>query len=199
MAGDHHTTQASANRVHNSWDVLGICSWSTGTGNGSWRLQAITWTNADLSSVEFVAFLLQNGVLWDIGLMHSGIFATGLFAYCLGLCRKLWISLPNCRCAWWRHQMETLSALLTRCARNSPVTGESPLQRTLTRSFDVFFDLRLNKRLFNNRDAGDLRRHRAHYDVTIMAWIRLTRTTKACDKETTVAGYHHNDMGAVAI
>ena len=30
---------------------------------------------------------------------------------------------------------------------NSPVTSEFPSQRTVTRSFDVFFDLRLNKRL----------------------------------------------------
>ena len=33
------------------------------------------------------------------------------------------------------------------CAGNSPVTGEFPSQRPMTRSFDVFFDLRLNKRL----------------------------------------------------
>ena len=33
------------------------------------------------------------------------------------------------------------------CAGNSPVTGEFPSQRRVTRSFDVFFDLRLNKRL----------------------------------------------------
>ena len=32
-------------------------------------------------------------------------------------------------------------------ARNSPVTGEFPSHRPVTRSFDVFFDLRLNKRL----------------------------------------------------
>ena len=49
--------------------------------------------------------------------------------------------------AWWRHQMETFSALLTICAGNSPVPGELPAQRPVTRSFDVFFDLRLNKRL----------------------------------------------------
>ena len=30
--------------------------------------------------------------------------------------------------------------------RNSPVSGEFPPQRPVTRSFDVFFDLRLNKR-----------------------------------------------------
>ena len=49
--------------------------------------------------------------------------------------------------AWWRHQMETFSAFLTICAGNSPVTGEYPAQRPVTRSFDVFLDLRLNKRL----------------------------------------------------
>ena len=63
--------------------------------------------------------------------------------------------------------METLSALLAICARNSPVIGEFPSQRPETRSFDVFLDLRPNKRV-NNRKAGDLRRHRAHHDVTVM-------------------------------
>ena len=48
---------------------------------------------------------------------------------------------------WCRHQMETFSALLAICAGNSPVPGEFPTQRPVTRSFDVFFDLRLNKRL----------------------------------------------------
>ena len=50
-------------------------------------------------------------------------------------------------CPWWRHQMETFSALLAICAENSPVPGEFPAQRPVTRSFDVFFDLRRNKRL----------------------------------------------------
>ena len=43
--------------------------------------------------------------------------------------------------------METSSALLAICAGNLPVTGEFPAQRPVTRSFDIFFDLRLNKRL----------------------------------------------------
>ena len=37
--------------------------------------------------------------------------------------------------------------LLAICAENSPVPGEFPTQRPVTRSFDVFFDLCLNKRL----------------------------------------------------
>ena len=43
--------------------------------------------------------------------------------------------------------METLSALLAFCAGNSPVTGDFPIKRPVTQSFDVFYDLRLNKRL----------------------------------------------------
>ena len=63
-----------------------------------------------------------------------------------------WSVGPKCTfvvmtCPWWRHQMETLSALLALCAGNSPANGEFPSQRPITRSFDVFFDLRLNKRL----------------------------------------------------
>ena len=49
--------------------------------------------------------------------------------------------------AWWRHQMEIFSALLALCAGNSAVTGEFPSQRPVTRSFGVFYDMCLNKRL----------------------------------------------------
>ena len=49
--------------------------------------------------------------------------------------------------AWWGHQMETFAALLAICAGNSQITGEFPAHRPVTRSFGVFFDLRLNKPL----------------------------------------------------
>ena len=53
--------------------------------------------------------------------------------------------------------------------------GEStPLQRTVTRSFDVFFDLRQNKRLSKTRDAGPFRRHRAHRNFTVMVHSEMT-------------------------
>ena len=47
-------------------------------------------------------------------------------------------------------------------------TGEFPAQRPVTRSFDVFFDLRWLNGWVNNGKAGDLRRHGAHYDVAVM-------------------------------
>ena len=52
--------------------------------------------------------------------------------------------------AWWRHQIETLSALVAFCAVNSPVTGEftaqkdanaEPDKRTLTRKMFQFDDV----------------------------------------------------------
>ena len=52
-----------------------------------------------------------------------------------------------CIVAWRCHKMETFSALLAICAGKSPVTGDFPAQRPVTPRFDVFFDLRLNKRL----------------------------------------------------
>ena len=53
----------------------------------------------------------------------------------------------KCGKTWWRNQMEAFSALLALCGGNSPVTGEFPAQRPVTPSFDVFFDLYINKRL----------------------------------------------------
>ena len=49
--------------------------------------------------------------------------------------------------SWWRREMETFSALLAICVGNSPVTDEFPTQRPVTRSFDVFVDPHLCKRL----------------------------------------------------
>ena len=60
------------------------------------------------------------------------LFYMGLYGDCINL-------------AWWRHQMETFSALVAICEGNSPVIGEFPSQRPVTRSFDIFFDLQLSK------------------------------------------------------
>ena len=48
---------------------------------------------------------------------------------------------------WWHHQMEAFSVLLALCVRNPPITGGFPSESPMTRSFDVFFGVRLNKRL----------------------------------------------------
>ena len=43
--------------------------------------------------------------------------------------------------------MENFSALLALCEGKPPVIGGVPSQKAVTRSFDIFFNLRLNKRL----------------------------------------------------
>ena len=48
---------------------------------------------------------------------------------------------PCPQCSWWRHQMETFSALLALCAGNSPLT------KTSDDELWCFFYLCLNKRL----------------------------------------------------
>ena len=69
--------------------------------------------------------------------------------------------------------METFSELLAFFAGNSPVPGEFPAQRPVTRNFNIFFDLRPNKRLSNNREAGDLRRLPIRYNVIVMSLSNL--------------------------
>ena len=65
--------------------------------------------------------------------------------------------------------MEKFSVLLTICAGNSPVPGEFPAQSPVTRSFDVFFDLRLNKRFSKQSWGWWLEtRYRAHCHVNVV-------------------------------
>ena len=83
------------------------------------------------------------------------------------------VPIPKKGSPWWRHQMETFSASLALCAGNSPVSGEFPAQRPVTRIFVVFFDPRLNKRLSKQSWgwwfetlSGPLWRHRNVYIET---------------------------------
>ena len=85
---------------------------------------------------------------------------------------------------WWRHQMEIFSALLAICAGNSPVTGEFPTQRPVTRSSDVYFDLRPNERLSKQwwgwwfeTLSRSLWRHRNEMELTHWDHFKLFRAT----------------------
>ena len=94
-------------------------------------VQVMTWRRTMM--IFFVVVVngaLRNKLQWNLNIIW-----------------KLSVSWRIYRWTWWRHQMETFSALLALCAGNSPVTGEFPAQRPVTQSFDVFFDLHLNKRL----------------------------------------------------
>ena len=68
-----------------------------------------------------------------------------------------------------RHQMER--ALLALCAGNSPVTGEFP-HKGQWRGALMFSLIHawINDSV-NNREAGDLTRYRAHYEVNVMTTL----------------------------
>ena len=92
-------------------------------------------------SIQAIKQVLHNCL--QINIPYYSIGHSNLMHFC----RITMVTPQWCQKPWWRHQMETFSALLAICAGNSPVPGEFPAQRPVTRSFDVFFDLRLNKRL----------------------------------------------------
>ena len=72
---------------------------------------------------------------------------------------------------WWRQQMETFSASLAISAENLPVSVNSPHKgQWRTTSMFSLICAQINSWV-NNREVGDLRRHRAHYDVLVMSRI----------------------------
>ena len=99
-----------------------------------------------------------------------------------------------------------LFALLASCEGNPTVTGGFLLQRLVTQSFDVLFDLRLKKQLrssANNRNVSDLRRHRAHYDVTVMiivtVLVMVTKPTRPPFWATAVPPFMAHDQVSLSI
>ena len=68
--------------------------------------------------------------------------------------------------SWWRHQMETFSALLALCAGNSSVPVNSPHKGQWRGALMFSLICVWINGWVNNPEAGDLRRYRAHYDVT---------------------------------
>ena len=95
----------------------------------------------DLSTFDLRSeYLKENTSLFSISWQYTGALYQSHTTFVSALCGNYLI-------AWWRHQMETFFALLALCAGNSPVTGEFPTLRSVTRSFYIFFDLCLNKQL----------------------------------------------------
>ena len=102
-----------------------------------------------------ISIMPYSCMLWIINQWYRGLgHETTVYVVCLARSTLHCFSFFQFKCSsWWRHQMETFSALLAICAGNSPVPGEFPTQRPVTWSFDVFFDRRQNKRL-NKQSSG---------------------------------------------
>ena len=70
--------------------------------------------------------------------------------------------------SWWCHHMETFPALLAICAGNSPVPVNSPRKGRWHGALMFSLISAWINGWVNNREAGDLRHNRAHYDVIVM-------------------------------
>ena len=88
---------------------------------------------------------------------------------------EIWVHAVDCRIdfnlTWWRHQMETFSALLAICAGNSPVPVNSPHKGQWRGALIFSLIYAWINDWVNNREAGDLRRQRDHYDFIVMRYV----------------------------
>ena len=73
--------------------------------------------------------------------------------------------------------METFSALLAFCAGNSPVPVNFPHKGQWRGALMFSLICARTNRWINNREAGDLRRHQAHYDVSVMKTNAIEEVT----------------------
>ena len=118
-------------------------------GGYSYIYDSLTWLPISCMSRTYtVSYTFYYSMYYCVFVISSqGIHAINCPHFSVLLhWRRVKYVCPDAR-AWWRHQMETFPAFLAICAGNSPVASEFPIQRPVTRSFDVFFDLRLNKQL----------------------------------------------------
>ena len=127
-----------------------VLPWKYFRNTGVWGIYRWSWLSCYLFLSDIFNYRLH------------GCFAGGdMLTPCQWKC-----PIPKRNKTWWRHQMETFSALLAICAGNSPVPGEFPAQRLWALIFSLIC-VWINDWV-SNREAGDLRRYRAHYDVIVM-------------------------------
>ena len=129
------------------------------------RRQAIIWTNGGILLIwpqgRKFNQMLSEILIFSFKKMYLKMSSAKCLAFCPGLI------VP-----WWRHQMETFSALLAFCAGNSPHKGQ--WHGALMFSLICVW---INGWV-NTSEAGDFRRNRAHYDVIVMTCVNQTTTKR---------------------
>ena len=106
---------------------------------------------------------------------------------------NIFITFALLHCTWWRHL--TFSALLPLRGGSPPVTGGFSSQGPVTRSFDVFFDLRLNKRLSKQcRRRRFETPSRSDYDVTVTFCWNLILIPLTCINSLPSNGANYNHI-----
>ena len=145
---------------------------------GSWESYGFIWslknTQRDYVNRLVLVIIETRNNLYTVSFKHSDDEILVPHTYWTGAwmvndqLKQLWSQWDSVCFTWWRHQMEIYSELLALCSGNSSVPIEFPSQRLVTRSFDVSLICTWPNGCVNNRNDGDLRRHRAHYDVNVV-------------------------------
>ena len=131
---------------------------------------------------------------WPVNSPHKGPVTRKIVPFGDVIMKPLWVyvSITHDDVIKWKHYL----CYWPFCAGNSLVTGKFPSQRPVTRSFDVFHDLCLNKRLSEQWWGWCLRCHRAHYDITVMklgpfgSQCRLQILICFCQISTVIINYY---------
>ena len=160
------------NRVAYVFPLRHLCSWNVG-------LWDISPRGATKSESRYIISRLPAGRLPTVtsnytvcNIKHSWV-NLGLDCYTVivwwhmdSIC--LTSSLVIVWFTWWRHQMEPFSALLALWAGNSPVPVNSPHKGQWRGALMFSLICAWVNDWVNNREAGDLRRHRGHHEVIVM-------------------------------
>ena len=131
----------------------------------------ILWIFSSRSSKSSIIFVMDPIIIWSwiVLAQYSNITAwvpnwNTQWHHAIMVCARISVLSS---CSWWRHQMETFSALLALCAGNSPVPVNSPHKGQWRRTLMFSLICAWINDWVNNPEAADLRRHRGHYGVNV--------------------------------
>ena len=170
--------------------------WSTVTGpiTWQWRHNSALLVLCEGNPPVTGGFSSQRPVMWKAFPYHHYSSLT-LHKRCMALMAHGVMELASLTSifwtSWWRHQMETFSALLALCAGNSPVLVNSSHKGQWRGALMFSLIYAWINDWVTNREAGDLRRQRGHYDVIVMLgllwlvifhliWLHTKHTNVTC-------------------
>ena len=132
------------------------------------RIELAMKTSTDVQKSKLEAYFL--GFVEHL----AGSFDGVLVVSAIGRAQShLKATVENIAVTWWRHEMEAFSALLVLREGNPLVAGGFSSQRSVMGSL-MFSSICTSTNCWaNNRDGGDLRRHRAHYYVIVMKFTEI--------------------------
>ena len=114
-------------------------------------------------------FWIAQSFIWVIRSYQWMIYDSWATTWILSLSRDIWsIFLSGYSLSWWRHQMETFPRYWTfvRGIHQSPAT--SPHKGQWRGALVLSLICAWTNSWVNDRDTGDLWRHRAYYDVIVI-------------------------------